>query len=74
MLGLRGNRLRRLPASMARLSRLLSLDLRGNPLEAWPAAIADLPVLEKLDLRWVALPQAPPWVDALRARGCVVYV
>jgi hypothetical protein len=59
---------------LARLSRLLSVDLRGNPLEDWPLAIADLPALEKLDLRWVSLPPAPPWVEALRARGCVVYV
>ena len=59
---------------MARLSRLHTLDLRGNPLDGWPAEIADLPALEKLDLRWAPLPPAPPWVAALRARGCLVYV
>jgi hypothetical protein len=31
-----------------------------------------LPRLEKLDLRWTKLSTLPPWVGALRERGCRV--
>jgi Leucine-rich repeat (LRR) protein len=73
-LHLRNNKLTSLTESIGMLQELRHIDLRGNPLEYLPDAIAGLPRLEKLDLRWVEKLIAPPWLENLEARGCVVYV
>lgn len=71
-LALRNNSLATLPESMRDLGRLTHLDLRGNGFRELPAFLAELPRLLKLDLRWNRALALPPWVDALRERGCRV--
>ena len=71
-LALRGNQLTAVPASIGRLTRLLTLDLRGNQLDELPEALRALP-LAKLDLRWNPLRARPGWLDELSLRGCRVY-
>ncbi|MEK6374743.1 MAG: leucine-rich repeat domain-containing protein [Acidobacteriota bacterium] len=71
-LALRDNSLATLPESMRGLGRLTHLDLRGNGFRELPAFLAELPRLLKLDLRWNRALVLPPWVDALRERGCRV--
>lgn len=70
-LALRGNRLSSLPSSMRKLDRLTHLDLRGNRFTTLPERLGELNLL-KLDLRWNRELELPPWIDALRARGCRV--
>jgi Leucine-rich repeat (LRR) protein len=75
-LRLRRNRIAVLPEGMTRLRTLRFLDLRENPLAALPDWLAELPALQRLDLRWngFGLADAPPVVERLRERGCVVWV
>lgn len=70
-LALRGNQLAVLP-ELAALGELRVLDLRANQLDELPDAVRALPLV-KLDLRWNPLRAPPPWLDELRARGCLVY-
>ncbi len=71
-LHLRGNAIETIPAWLGELDRLEVLDLRGNRLDDLPETVGGLP-LRKLDLRWNPLRRPPPWLAALRARGCLVY-
>ena len=70
---LRNNWLASLPESIGMLSELRQIDLRGNPLTHLPEASATRPRLEKLDLRRVETLTPPAWMEALEARGYVVY-
>jgi Leucine-rich repeat (LRR) protein len=72
-LHLRNNRLQTLPSTIGELSELRLLDLRGNPIETLPESILAMPRLEKIDLRWINTLQAPPWLDRLEDRGCLIY-
>jgi hypothetical protein len=62
-----------LPKSVGALTELRQVDLRGNPLAALPEELVRLPKLEKIDLRWVDVTGFADVLDALEARGCVVY-
>jgi hypothetical protein len=51
---------------------LTHLDLRATHLARLPDSMEGLRRLEKLDLRWSKLRSLPPWLAALRERGCRV--